>query len=213
MLAVIAAVSGASAQTPQVDFDGKLKPQPMHDIFAGSHQIIPREALAQIPVPAPVDPEESPIPMIEPWQIDPQDYCMMIPWVDENGVLHDCGQPNTGPGYCEQVEIAPGVQFPLCFIGGAVATLKSTPGIMHEIGNGLKRDYPNYSAQPGFSTAIKKLSGDKSTKILYNGKKMFFARRTDNNKIDGWDHTDTYTPLTNAVALCQITGPIPPSAP
>jgi hypothetical protein len=204
--AVIAAASAAMAES-NMDFDGKLKPHSMHDIFAGSHQIIPQEALDKVPAPSPVDPEESPIPMIEPWNIDPQGYCMMVPWVDDNGVLHDCGvQPSLLHGYCEQIEIAPGVHFPLCFSGETVSILKSNPGIIREIEAGLKRSYPGYSAQPGFAAAVKELSWDKSTKILYNGKKLFFARRADNNKADGMDHTDIYTPIANAVSSLPNNG-------
>ncbi|HBB66621.1 MAG: hypothetical protein A2049_01850 [Elusimicrobia bacterium GWA2_62_23] len=202
VFAVLAAASVAKAGEIEIDFDGTkgLKPQSMHDIFAGSHQIVPQEALAKVTLPVPVDPDESPVPMIEPWNIDPMGYCMMVPWVDENGVLHDCGvQPNPSVGYCEQIEIAPGVDFPLCFSGVAVAELNSNPGVMLEIGAGLKRAYPGYSAQPGFAAAVQELSKDKSTRILYNGKKLFFARRAYSNKMDGWDHTDIYTPITDAV--------------
>ena len=100
VFAVIAAASVAKAEV-SMDFDGKLKPQSMHDIFSESHQIIPSGALNEVAVPVPVDPEESPTPMIEPWNIDPS-YCMMVPWIDENGVLHDCGtQPNASPGHEE----------------------------------------------------------------------------------------------------------------
>lgn len=177
MFAVIAATSAAQAEI-NMDFDGKLKPQSMHDIFSGSHQIIPQEALAQVPVPAPVDPEESPIPMIEPWQIDPNGYCMMIPWTDEDGVYHDCSPlPNTGPGYCEQVEIAPGVHFPLCFIGDAVVAYKADPAIAHKISTGFKQSYTGYSTNPRFASVLTEIAKDKTAKILYNGKKFSLAKR------------------------------------
>jgi hypothetical protein len=204
VFAVLAAASVAKADEIKVDFDGSdkgFKPQSMHDIFAGSHQIISKESLAYVPVPVPVDPEESPMPMIEPWNIDPMGYCMMVPWVDENGLLHDCSgvQPSLLHNFCEPLEIAPGIQFPLCLSGDAAWELKANPGLTREIGAALKRAYPGYSAQPGFAAAVQELSKDKSTKILYNGKKLFFARRASNNKIDGWDHTDIYTPVTDAV--------------
>jgi len=203
VLAVLAAASVAKAEEINVDFDGAnkgFKPQSMHDIFAASHQILPKETLAYVPTPVPVDPEESPVPMIEPWNIDPMDYCMMVPWVDENGVLHDCNlQPSLLHNFCNQLEIAPGIQFPLCLSGDAAWELKANPGLTREIAAGLKLAYPAYSAQPGFAAAVRELSKDKSTKILYNGKKLFFARRAYSNKIDGWDHTDIYTPVTDAV--------------
>lgn len=60
MFAVIAAASVANAEMININFDGKLKPQSMHDIFTGSHQIIPQEALAQVPAPTPVNPEMVP---------------------------------------------------------------------------------------------------------------------------------------------------------
>lgn len=41
LFAVIAAASVAKAEAPAIDFDGKLEPQSMHDIFAESPQIIP----------------------------------------------------------------------------------------------------------------------------------------------------------------------------
>lgn len=204
--AVIAATSAATAQV-NLDFDGKLKPQSRYGIFSGSHQIIPQETLAQIPIPAPVNLDESPIPMIEPWQTDPNGPCMMIPWRDENGVLHDCvTQPSIVPGYCDRIEIAPGVHFPFCFSGEAVSMLNSNPDIMREIGTGLRLSYPGHSALPGFAAAVRELSKDKSTKILYNGKKLFFARRADNNKADGMDHTDIYTPVVNAVSSLPNNG-------
>ncbi|MDP2865252.1 MAG: hypothetical protein Q8O90_03315, partial [Elusimicrobiota bacterium] len=71
VFAVIAVASAAQAEVA-INFDGNLGPQAMHDIFADSRQIIPSGALDQVPVPVPADPVESPIPMIEPWNIDPQ---------------------------------------------------------------------------------------------------------------------------------------------
>ncbi|GEM_PF-5700543 len=151
--AVIVAASAAKAQT--MDFDGTkgLKPQSMHEIFAGSNQFLPHEALAPIPEPVPVNTDETLMSMIEPWNIDQQDNC-------------------------QQIEIAPGLYFPLCFVGDATSILKANHGIIHEVQANLKRAYPDYSAQPGFTAAMKALSGDKSTKILYNGKTLFFAKKT-----------------------------------
>lgn len=168
VVAVLAAASVAGAQEIEVDFDGAKKgfqAQSMHDIFSGSHQIIPQEALSPAPVPA--NPKHIP--------------------------------PNAISSYCEEMELAPGIHLPLCFVGDAVALTRSSPGIIHEIGNGLKQAHPNYSSRPGFTAAMKKLSGDKSMKILYNGKTVVFARNSYINKIDDWDHTDIYTPVTDAV--------------
>ena len=53
--AVAVMTSAASAAQAQVNinFDGKLKPQSMHDIFANSHQLIPAGADTITPVPVP----------------------------------------------------------------------------------------------------------------------------------------------------------------
>ncbi len=49
VLAVMAAASVAKAEMTDINFDGKLKPQSLHDIFANSHQLVPA------PMPVPVE--------------------------------------------------------------------------------------------------------------------------------------------------------------
>ena len=63
VLAVIAAASSTHAQVQVVDFDGKLKPQSMHDIFATSHQLVPTGADTITPVPVPNISTEMPQPL------------------------------------------------------------------------------------------------------------------------------------------------------
>ena len=112
VFAVIAAASAARAEVA-INFDGNLGPQAMHDIFADSRQIIPSGALDQVPVPVPADPVESPIPMIEPWNIDPQPACMMVCFPGIEGYPDCCGaaqntytwwpQPWEAPGTCQPI--------------------------------------------------------------------------------------------------------------
>jgi len=59
VFAVLAAVSSAQAQS-NIDFDGKLKPQSMHDIFASSHQLVPAGTDTITPVTVPVISKETP---------------------------------------------------------------------------------------------------------------------------------------------------------
>lgn len=48
---IVMAASVVKAQEFKIDFDGALKPQTMHDIFANSHQFIPAGADTITPVP------------------------------------------------------------------------------------------------------------------------------------------------------------------
>lgn len=59
MFAMIATATAAMAEI-SVDFDGKLTPQSMHDIFANSHQLIPAGADAITPAPVPTSSNERP---------------------------------------------------------------------------------------------------------------------------------------------------------
>lgn len=52
VLAVMSAISVARAEEFKMDFDGNLKSQSMHDIFANSHQFIPAPKLSQIETPS-----------------------------------------------------------------------------------------------------------------------------------------------------------------
>ena len=76
MFVVIAAASAARAEMA-IDFDGRSKPQSMHDIFAASHQIIPSGVLNQVPVPTPADRDATPT-TLETWNMNPQGSCMMV---------------------------------------------------------------------------------------------------------------------------------------
>jgi len=195
VFAVIAAVSAAQAEVA-IDFDGNLGPQAMHDILADSRQIIPSGALDQVPVPVPVDPVESPIPMIEPWHIDPQDQCMMVCFPGVEGYPDCCGashntytwwpQPWAAPGACQpmphngawydMVYCSPAVDWGQVIAGaqGQTKSAKSArifhPGLQQKLRDILMGYCNTY---PEFAETVLPMLKKEGTKIMTHGRIVY----------------------------------------
>lgn len=65
VFAIMAAGSAAKAEEINIDFDGKFKPQSMHEIFANGHQLLPAGADMIVAAPASANPDATPAPIIE----------------------------------------------------------------------------------------------------------------------------------------------------
>lgn len=180
MFVVIAAASVAKAEMTDINFDGKFKPQSMHDIFAGSHQIIPQEALAQVPVPTPVNPEESLIPMIEPWNIAPQAV---------SGNVEDI---------CSKMSVSHEITIPVCVAGFLGKEAGATTM------GAIQREWDKQALlHPDVVLNMETIAAGKNVIVKYDGKRLFLkkvsasGRWVDGNPATSW-HPDV-TPIPVAV--------------
>jgi hypothetical protein len=205
MFAVIAAASAAMAQAPAIDFDGKFKPQTMHDIFTNSHPLIP----APTPVAAEtkINPLGSACALVcvgqrltddcrcedfHPWQ--GQNTLETWNWPDETPAGWNSIQQylqNGDNNYC--VPVAAGPWWMGCVVGAAPVKLtvaaeipgrsfremsaeqKQQLAMYYILQRDLKKAVIARSAEYNFTPEITAFVSNAKTKILYDNKKVYIA--------------------------------------
>lgn len=105
MFAVIAAATAAKAEAT-IDFDGKFKPQSMHDIFTNSHPLVSAEALDAV----------TPVPSPSKFMIKPNAVCSIVCYPGNPGLIGnqpgDCGSQPAIYTSCPQEEVFPDFPMP-----------------------------------------------------------------------------------------------------
>lgn len=110
IFALIAVAPSAKAAS-NTDFDGKFKPQSMHDIFTNSKPLVSAEALDAVPT----------VPSPSKFMSEPDAVCSMLCYPGNPGQIGNqpgdcCAQPAIYT-WCPQEEVFPGTTMPVCYTG------------------------------------------------------------------------------------------------
>jgi hypothetical protein len=193
VFAVLAAASSAMAQV-SMEFDGKLKPQSMHEIFANSHQLVPVAAPA---------PAEKKMDLLDhgcglvcfDGQLTDNCTCEPYPWLNEEtpmnwNTIYQYVQTGNSD-YC--LPVADGPMWMGCVVGAAPAALTAVseiPGraFMEMSASQKKALTVHYILQADFKSAIiaraaayrfspetVRFVSDAKTKILYDNGKVYIS--------------------------------------
>lgn len=204
MFAVMAAASATQA-AELVDFDGKLKPQTMHDIFANAHQFIPAPKLSPVETQSDLpDSYGSVCPNAQlAFACSPGEHFSALTCKCEPGsIWQDDSTPidwnsiyqyiQTGnQDYC--VPMASGPWWAGCVVAAAPVTLTVAPEIpsrsfmemsaaqkklltiQYILQSGLKNTVISHATTYKFSPETVKFVSDAKTKILYDNKGVYIT--------------------------------------
>ncbi|HAT73369.1 MAG TPA: hypothetical protein DCS63_11200 [Elusimicrobia bacterium] len=186
---MISAASSAKAVEPNMDFDGKFKPQTMHDIFTDSLQRTP------IPTPAPAEAKfnlyGSACAMMcigqltddcrcEPFQPGPDDWNSIYQYI-QSGNNNYCMPVASGPAWlgcvvdAAPVKLIVAAEIPGRSFREMSVEQKRQLAMYYILQGDLKKAVIARSAEYNFTPEITAFVSDVKTKILYDNKKVYIA--------------------------------------
>lgn len=192
---MIVAASAARAAGTEIDFDGRFKPQTLHDIFMESRQLIP--PATPVPAKAGIAPIGSACALVcagqqltsdckcEPYYTWPDDNCS-IDWNSisqyiQSGNNTYCMPVASGPAWLGCVAgaapVAPTIapEIPTRSFGEMSIPQKKLLAAQYILQSSLKKTVLARSAKYGFSPEMEAFISEAKTKILYDNKKVYIT--------------------------------------